>query len=579
MKSHLYLMNYNIQVVGARENEKKEIIDSDGDEDIHEKRYNNDLQVLDDNVEDTKSNIPSSAQDMYKSSERRRPSSNSPSISNSPVVTGGLKAHLEKKKKKNSFMSSSSYSSSSSSPPSIVREDSSPTTSSSNSEGEGGSFTDNDELSHSTPPHTISSSSLVVCGVDGTVYTLDAYTGQLRGMFASGSALVYTSSPPEEENNNNAQHDSKSKGYTNDDVVDEDGFSVISLENEYLNNAIPSFVKRRKERVVPGLDGRLYTVELEEELIDNSETCSDEDVNDGSCSSSGNIMPRFGGDGTTAYKSYHLEELPINAMDVVDSPISTCQPGTDQDDKQCGIIVGSKKTTIYAIEPTTGKVQWTQDPQGKAGGMGYTKSRPKKGARGKTVLLQREDYAVRHLDTDGGEEVWKVELGRFSALDFDVADSSSRGDSRDTSSDDNADDDMFENESPPFGFGGRRRGAAATAATVNAKDKKKSTVPPILGGRKKTSMHDFESDFREDIGSDVPPNENLFGHHEDEFDHSSFRGFPSIAFGEVSLICIVYIQFISLTSNFLYCIATTNRMERASWQLTESVASCYGNDG
>jgi len=485
-----------------------------------------------------KETIPSIAYDMHKSSERIRPTSirhhyPPPSISNSPVVTGGLKAHLEKKKK-NSFMSSS-YSSSS--PPFILREDSSPTTSSSNSEPmEEGPFSNNDEFSHSTPHHTISSSSLVVCGVDGTVYTLDAYTGQLRGMFASGSALVYTSSPPGEENNNNAQHDSKSKGYTNDDAVDEDGFSIISLENEYLNDAIPSYVKRRKERVVPGLDGRLYTVELEEELIDDSETCSDID---GSCSSSGNIMPRFGGGRNTAYKSYHLEELPINAMDVVDSPISTCQPGTDQDDKQCGIIVGSKKTTIYAIDPTTGKVQWTQDPQGKAGGMGYTKSRPKKGARGKTVLLQREDYAVRHLDTDGGEEVWKVELGRFSALDFDVADSSSRDD-RDTSSDDTA-DDMFENESPPPGVGGRRRGAAATAATVNTKDKKKSTVPPILGGRKRTSMHDFESDFREDIGSDVPPNENLFGHHEDEFDHSSFRGFPSIAFGEVSLICIVYI--------------------------------------
>jgi len=525
----------NIIKVGADEYEKKEIIDDDGDEGIHGKRYNNNLQVLDDNVEDTKSNIPSSAYDMHKSSERIRPTSvrhhPPPSISNSPVVTGGLKAHLEKKKRK-SFMSSSS-SFSSSSPPSVLREDSSPTISSSNSEG--GSFTDtNDEFSHSTPHHTISSSSLVVCGVDGTVYTLDAYTGQLRGMFASGSALVYTSSPPEEENNNNAQHDFKSKGYTNDDV-DEDGFSIISLENEYLNDAIPSYVKRRKERVVPGLDGRLYTVELEEELIDDSETCSDID---GSCSSSGNIM-RFGGGRNTAYKSYHLEELPINAMDVVDSPVSTCQPGTDQDDKQCGIIVGSKKTTIYAIDPTTGKVQWTQDPQGKAGGMGYTKSRPKKGARGKTVLLQREDYAVRHLDTDGGEEVWKVELGRFSALDFDVADSSSRDD-RDTSSDDTA-EDMFENESPPPGVGGRRRGAAATAATVNTKDKKKSTVPPILGGRKRTSMHDFESDFREDIGSNVPPNENLFGHHEDEFDHSSFRGFPSIAFGEVSLICIVYI--------------------------------------
>ena len=226
----------------------------------------------------------------------------------------------------------------------------------------------------------------------------------------------------------------------------------------------------------------------------------------------GNIIPRFGS----------ITPLPISAMDVVDSPISTCQPGTsDADQRQCGIIVGSKKTTIYAIDPTTGKVRWQQDPFGKAGGRGYTTRPPKNAARGSTVLLQREDYAVRHLDTDGGIDVWKVELGRFSALDFDL-DSGSQNGQQETSrhTEDNA---MFDSDSAA-GVGGRRRGAAAAAASLN--DKKKSSVPPILG-RKKTSLHDFESDF-----SDERHKENVF----DDFDHDhSFRGFPSIAFGEVSL--------------------------------------------
>ena len=36
------------------------------------------------------------------------------------------------------------------------------------------------------------------------------------------------------------------------------------------------------------------------------------------------------------------------------------------------------------------------------------------------VLLQRKDYAAQHLDSDGVDEVWKVKLGRLSALDFDI---------------------------------------------------------------------------------------------------------------------------------------------------------------
>lgn len=501
--------------------------------------------------------------------DKRRPSIGQhhyppPSISTSPVVTGfemKMKDHL----KGGPFMSSSSHSSVSFSSPPVVREDKggSPTppptvSSSSNDYEREGSFDENEH--HSA--RSVSSSSLVVCGefdivfvrlrisilanpydytftllmiislgVDGTVYTLDAYTGQLRGMFASGPALVYSSSPhPEDETVNAAaafRNEADNSNHNNNNMKDDDGFSVISLDNDYLNSAIPNSVKGRKERVVPGLDGRLYSIELEEEIFgdtttDNERSC---DEGDESCSSSGdsNIVPHFGKQ--TAYKSYNLNELPISAMDVVDSPISY--------NGQSGIIVGSKKTTIYAIDPTTGKVRWTQDPHGKAGGRGFTTRPPKNTARGTTVLLQREDYAVRHLETDGGEEVWKVELGRFSALDFDVDSDNQDNSSSGASSND---EDIFSSEPPPV-TGGKRRGAAATAAAVNSNDKK-SSVPPILGvgGRKKSSLHDFESDNRDERHTSDNRKEHLF-HHEDSFehDHHTFRGFPSIAFGEVSL--------------------------------------------
>ena len=179
---------------------------------------------------------------------------------------------------------------------------------------------------------------------------------------------------------------------------------------------------------------------------------------------------------------------------------------------------------------------------GGGGGRGFT-AHPPKTARGlQTVLLQREDFSVRNLDTDGGDEVWKVEVGRFSALDFDVDAGNNRGGGgrssggQDTSS---SDDDILGGDAAAGGdhvVGGRRRGAAAAAASVGSKDKKKG-VPPILGGRKKTSLHDFDSGFEGDRHPGGGRKESLFEHNEDDFEHdqSLFRGFPSIAFGEVSL--------------------------------------------
>eukprot|EP00577_Skeletonema_sp_RCC1716_P003726 CAMPEP_0113376890 /NCGR_PEP_ID=MMETSP0013_2-20120614/2867_1 /TAXON_ID=2843 ORGANISM="Skeletonema costatum, Strain 1716" /NCGR_SAMPLE_ID=MMETSP0013_2 /ASSEMBLY_ACC=CAM_ASM_000158 /LENGTH=1455 /DNA_ID=CAMNT_0000258995 /DNA_START=108 /DNA_END=4475 /DNA_ORIENTATION=+ /assembly_acc=CAM_ASM_000158 len=349
-------------------------------------------------------------------------------------------------------------------------------------------------------PKSISAASLVVCGVDGTVYTLDAYTGQLRGMFASGPALVYSSSPDEDS--------------ADDDAAD---FSQASSPfDDEESNAIANTSPRWKERIVPGLDGRLYNLFQMDDGIDDDDDSNDYSNDSGECDDDGiceeesnNIMPHLG--------SYNLSPLPISVMDVVDSPISTCRPRDDPSQpKQCGIVVGSKKTTVYAIDPTTGKVQWTQDPLGRGGGRGFTTHPPpNKSARGLTVLLQREDYAVRHLNTEGGGEVWKVELGRFSALDFDV-DAHDRGGNRGSEEE----DEMDEREEDRVVGGSRRGTAAAAAANLNRKDQKTS---PILGGtRKHGALHEHKEHHH---GS------KMFD--EDDFDdHSHFRGFPSVAFGE-----------------------------------------------
>jgi outer membrane protein assembly factor BamB len=160
-----------------------------------------------------------------------------------------------------------------------------------------------------------------------------------------------------------------------------------------------------KERILPGLNGYLY--KISENTMDNGDDADDQEQ--------------------------AIQEL-FPAKDVVDFPISACpENASSTDDKQqqqegCGVIIGSKQTTIFALDPTTGKVRWTQDPHGGAGGRGFTAHPPKaNAARGRTVLLQREDYAVRHLDADRGHEVWKIKLGQFSPLGFDVDDESMNG--------------------------------------------------------------------------------------------------------------------------------------------------------
>ena len=353
-----------------------------------------------------------------------------------------------------------------------------------------------------------SAASLVVCGVDGTVYTLDAYTGQLRGMFASGPALVYSSSPDDKANDDS---DSSQGASSRSDGKDENYSNNWGGGSNAIANAAPGW----KERIVPGLDGRLYNLfQMDEDSGDGAYSNDDEECDDDKfCTEeSSDIMPHSG--------SYNLSPLPISVMDVVDSPISTCRPTDDHSqERQCGIVLGSKKTTVFAIDPITGKVQWTQDPQGRGGGRGFTTHPPpNKSSRGLTVLLQREDYAVRHLNTDGGDEVWKVELGRFSALDFDVdAHSQTVADEMDGRDEEHV-------------VGSASRGTAATAANISRKDKK--TSPILSGTRKHGVLHDNKDDHRES---------KMF--HEDGFDeHSHFRGFPSVAFGEVSLFSLFHLS-------------------------------------
>ena len=226
-----------------------------------------------------------------------------------------------------------------------------------------------------------------MCGVDGTVFTLDAYSGQLRGMFASGPALVVSS---------DAVGDHRVDGASGDPTSNQDHEYAYDSEGASTSASVISSspTHQWKERVVPGLDGSLYSLyeqEIQDDYVDDEEDevsqchpgdmVETDDFFDGVCNSQYGSHDGDNVDGSDSLTNgmprmerYNLQPLPISVMDVVDSPISTCRPVADsgesdegQQRRQCGIVVGSKKTTIYAIDPMTGKVRWTQDPHGGAG--------------------------------------------------------------------------------------------------------------------------------------------------------------------------------------------------------------------
>ena len=385
--------------------------------------------------------------------------------------------------------------------------------------------------------------SLVVCSVDGTVYTLDAHTGRLRGLFSSGPPLVQSGGSDGDF------------GAGAGDADREDGEEGPSADVVAVSSG-----KGWRERVVPGLDGRLYSLfEMDEGDADGD----DEDYLDGECevvhdldggecrkrepygedngdssedgiegeaSSSSAALPGFG--------TYKLTPLPISATDLVDAPISTCRPvtsadGSDDDARQqCGVIVGSKRTTIYAVDPTSGSVRWVQDPDGGGGGRGYTSHPPPERDRGrgeKSVLLQREDYTVGHLDMSSGREVWTVKLGRYSALDFDLGEGGGGGgDARDhrhhSSSDDDDDDDERDFDDRELSIVSRgRRGGAAAAASLDSKRNEGLPNQPLGGSKRRRPLHEHdEADLHGRAGGGGGGGRA----------RSRPLAFPSVAFGE-----------------------------------------------
>lgn len=243
---------------------------------------------------------------------------------------------------------------------------------------------------------------VVAVTVDGHVHTLDAWTGNVRGVFAdsggplvSSSTTIDVSTTAEGSGDENGGQDRSDHGSEGGDESSSSGTRRNALGEGF---------------VVPGLDGVIYSLDT---------------------------------DG-------RLSVLMSSAPDLVLEPRMACLAvSSDSDgivkDESCGLLIGEKTTELFSLDTETGEAT-------RVGGGGPTRPMFKESAdsgsysggshsdgkhtdwtRGDSpwnwgsntpqraqsrLLLQRDEYVVRALDTVTSEELWFVTVAHFSALDL-----------------------------------------------------------------------------------------------------------------------------------------------------------------
>lgn len=243
------------------------------------------------------------------------------------------------------------------------------------------------------PPQPREDHAVIAVTVDGHVHTLDAWTGDTRGVFLdSGGPLVSSSTTVDVSSDGDNDSESSVGGGTGDDQPDNNG-------KQYPRNAL------REGFVVPGLDGVIYLL---------------------------------GADG-------QLSVLMSSAPDLVLEPRMACLTvNADADgvveDESCGLLIGEKTTQLFSLDILTGEAkrlgmesakpnrQASEEGIGSDGhGSGGERDWDEEwvvdgGSRDwndePKLLLQRDEYVVRAFDAATSTELWFVTVAHFSALDL-----------------------------------------------------------------------------------------------------------------------------------------------------------------
>ena len=260
---------------------------------------------------------------------------------------------------------------------------------------------------------------IVLCFMDGSIVTLDAWTGTVRGI---PSYNTNTGGP----------------------ILRSSGI-LGSLNDEH-----------QQQRIVPALDGTLFVLRQEKEEGIHPQEHVNGEKEEEEDPSKFTIQPN---------QSFQLEELPLKIQDVVDQPVSMCYPTSStstfvssslfhgktqetpkhenhvpsdnddvkgqyqqqqQEEEECGIIMGQKSTLIYAINPLLGTVRALQQQpslsqeQSSYSSYPYTATTTSSSFSHSpwTLFLQRTDYSIQHVHIHTGKEMWNISFGQFTPLDF-----------------------------------------------------------------------------------------------------------------------------------------------------------------
>jgi len=256
-----------------------------------------------------------------------------------------------------------------------------------------------------------SSSSLLLCMADGKLYSMDAWTGVFRPQVVSTEPLITSQRFASEENDSDS--------------------AVVSL--------------------MPDLDGRLYWQH---------------------------------GEGPNS----NLQELDVTMQSLVHNPVKTCssddvindeeeEEGEEEKDDEndnaktvkrngnsnCAILTATVETSLFALDEN-GDLLWSKEGHRTRTASSSSSSSSSSSPKMRSVsplLLQRQDFRVRHISSQTGLEMWNVSLGTWQALDFDE------------------ENDVEEVEDFELLLPGRVQDKRETL-TVDAPDKNKVLLPAII---------------------------------------------------------------------------------------------------
>merc|ERR1712159_564511 len=144
--------------------------------------------------------------------------------------------------------------------------------------------------------------------------------------------------------------------------------------------------RRSGSSVFPGLDGSLYVARR------------------GRLSSAADIFSS----GNKQTQEFSISRLPVTTKDLVEASPSVTNDGA--------VIVGTRKTTVFAVDAENGEIVRTYDPEtddleDESSVRGNDDDEEDTNGGRTIVLLGRTDYAVKSIDAVTGKVRWNVTHG------------------------------------------------------------------------------------------------------------------------------------------------------------------------